>query len=149
MPQWLVLLLPLALVLAPGIWRRRESIRYRLRALIVVEAVYVLVVFCLVQAGWPSPQAILCGALAGLAVGAWQRQRTRYIPRAERRRAIARFEYKTGQRYNPRIHDLDHVVPFSRGGSNTAENLRVIGRRKNRAKGAESPWWDLLGRLGR
>lgn len=149
MPSWFVLLLPLFLVLAPGLWRRRQSIRFRLRVVIVAEGAYLLVTFCLVKAGWTGPQSLVCGLLAGLLCGALQRGRKRYIPRSERRRAIARFEYKTGRSYNPRIHDLDHVVPFSRGGSNTADNLQVIERRRNRAKGAKSPWWDLLGRLRR
>ena len=146
MPSWFLLLLPLALVLIPGIWRRRESILFRVRVVIVGEATYLLVTFSLAQAGWSGLQAVVCGVLAGLAVVGFQKARKRYIPRTERRKAIARFEYKTGRRYNARIHDLDHVVPFSKGGSNTADNLRVIERSTNRAKGARSPWWDLLGR---
>ena len=146
MPSWILLLLPLAFVLAPGIWRRRESIRFRLRVVIVGEATYLLVTLGLAKAGWSAPQALVCGLLTGLVVAMLQRGRNRYVPRSERRKAIARFESKTGRRYNPRIHDLDHVVPFSRGGSNTADNLRVIERSTNRAKGARSPWWDLLGR---
>ena len=145
-PPWFALVLPFLLVLAPGVWRRRESIRFRLRVVIVAEAAYLLVTLCLTQAGWSGPQAVVCGVFAGLVVGLLQRGRTRYIPRSERRKAIARFEYKTGRKYNPRVHDLDHVVPFSRGGNSTADNLRVIERRTNRAKGSRSPWWDLLGR---
>jgi Flp pilus assembly protein TadB len=148
---WLDLILPIVLLLAPGIWRRRESIRFRLRVLLVGEATYLLVLMCLVKLEWPAPQALVCAVLAGMVVIALQlqRRRKRYIPRSERRRAIARFEYKTGRKYNPRIHEIDHIVPFSKGGSNTADNLRVVERGMNRAKGARSPWWDLLGRLGR
>jgi len=145
MPLWF-LLVPLLLVLAPGIWRRRESIRFRLRIILVGEFAYLLITLCLVKIGWSTPQSVVCGCLAGGLVVALQRGRKRYIPRSERRKAIARFEYKTGHKYNPRIHDLDHTVPFAKGGSNTADNLRVVERDKNRAKGAKSPWWDLIGR---
>ncbi len=70
----------------------------------------------------------------------------RYIPRSVRRKVIKRFESATGQKYNSRDLEIDHVVPFSKGGSSTEDNLRVIPRRENRAKGAKSPWWDLPGR---
>lgn len=147
--HWPLLLLPLILVLAPGIWRRRESIRFRLRILVVVEITYLLVLFCLVEAGWPQLHALVCGVLAGSLALSLQRGRKRHLPRSERRRAIARFEYKTGRKYNPEIHDIHHVVPFSKGGSNTADNLQVMERDRNRATGARSPWWDLLGHLRR
>jgi hypothetical protein len=140
------LLLPLLLVFAPGIWRRRESIRFRLRLVILGEVAYLLVAVLLVEAGWSTLSALLCGLLAGLLAVSLQGRRKRYIPRSERRKTIARFEYKTGRKYDRRTHELDHVIPFSKGGSNTADNLRVSDRASNRAKGARSPWWDLLGR---
>lgn len=146
MPGWLLLLFPLLLVLALGVRRRRESIRYTLRIVILAEGVFLLVTWGLAQLGWSGFQAVVAGFLAGVTVAALQRGRAQYVPRSERRKAIARFEYKTGRKYNPRVHDLDHVVPFSKGGSNTADNLRVSERGRNRAKGARSPWWDLLGR---
>lgn len=146
MDNWWLFLVPLLFVLMPGIWRRRESIRFRLRVVIIAEVVYLLTVLLLVQIGWSTPPALLCGLLAALVAALLQRGRKRYISRSDRRRAIARFEYKTGQKYDPQLHELDHVVPFSKGGGNTADNLQVIDRHANRVKGGKAPWWDLLGR---
>lgn len=69
----------------------------------------------------------------------------RRIPKAERRRAIARFEAKTRQKYDPQKHDIDHVVPYSKGGNSRGRNLRVIDRGENRSKRDRSAWWDLFG----
>lgn len=128
-----------------SIYRRREGIRHRLRSVLRVELAYLIVAFLLVKAGQSPVVAILAGFVCALLVDRSAPGRRRYIPKSERRKAIARFEL-TGRKFNPRVHDLDHVIPFSKGGSSTADNLRVTERRKNRAKGAKSPWWDLLGR---
>jgi 5-methylcytosine-specific restriction endonuclease McrA len=65
------------------------------------------------------------------------RKRPRYIPSATRRAVIAR-DLKD-EKYASRKHNIDHVWPFSKGGSNTVDNLRVIEKRKNLRKGAERP----------
>jgi 5-methylcytosine-specific restriction endonuclease McrA len=44
-----------------------------------------------------------------------------------------------GEKYDSRKHHIDHVWPFSGGGSHTVDNLRVIERRKNLRKGAKRP----------
>jgi hypothetical protein len=64
-------------------------------------------------------------------------RRSRSIPASVRRAVIAR-DLK-GEEYDPNKHHLDHVWPFSKGGSHTADNLRVIARRKNLQKGARRP----------
>ena len=129
-----------------SIGRRREAIRYELRRLFFLLAIYLGVVIYLSQAGWKPPEAIGAGIVAGLLADTQFRRRSRYIPRSAKRKAIARFELETGKKYNPRKHELDHVIPFSKGGSNTGDNLRVVSRRENRSKGTKSPWWDFLGR---
>ena len=44
-----------------------------------------------------------------------------------------------GEKFDPKKHHVDHVWPFSRGGSHTADNLRVIEKKKNLRKGAKRP----------
>ncbi|MEK6815850.1 MAG: HNH endonuclease signature motif containing protein [Nitrospirota bacterium] len=155
-PEWLqaAALIGVTLSVVVGIQRRREAIRHRFRQffahILFPLGMYMATAAYLVQAGRPQAEAILVAVLVlvffmVLADKLVPRQRSRHVRRVERRKAIATFERETGQKYSPRRHDIDHVVPFSRGGNNTAENLRVLPRSQNRSKGARSPWWDLLG----
>jgi 5-methylcytosine-specific restriction endonuclease McrA len=65
------------------------------------------------------------------------RRRSRYVSKSVRREVIAR-DLK-GERYDPAKHHIDRVWPFSKGGSHTADNLRVIEKKKNLKKGAKRP----------
>jgi Flp pilus assembly protein TadB len=129
-----------------GVRRRREGIRHGLRRVILVELTYLIVGFLLLAVGQSPVVAILAGIVCALLVDRRAPARSRYIPRSERRKAVARWELRTGRKFNPRLYHVDHVVPFAKGGSSTADNLEVMERRKNLSKGAKSPWWDLLGR---
>ena len=40
--------------------------------------------------------------------------------------AALRKRIKLGGKYDPKRHDIDHIVPISRGGSHTGDNLRVL-----------------------
>jgi hypothetical protein len=140
-----VLVVPVLL----GIRRRREAVRHKLRRVLIVEAAYLLVVYALIQARQSPLTATLAGLLCAALVNQLLPARTRYVKRAQRRRAIARFELRTGKKYNPRKHHIHHKVPFSRGGSNTADNLEVLDGSENLSRGAKPPWWDLIGRMGR
>lgn len=144
-PLYLIIAVVLFFLLV-SIRRRREAIRHALRRAIIVEAVYFGVVFILVQAGRTPLEALLAGIVAGLVVNQTLPGRKRYIPASVRRKARAEFELRTGEKFNPRKHEYDHEIAFSKGGSSTEDNVRVVEKRKNRAKGTKSPWWDLLGR---
>mgnify|MGYP001580268648 CR=1 FL=1 len=154
-PEWIqAAALAVILSIFVGVHRRRDAIRHKLRVFIFhilfPVGIYLVTVVSLIQAGKSQGETIAIGVLVLvlfmlLAERRIPSRRSRYVPRAERREAIARFERETGQKYDPRQHDIDHTVPFSRGGNNAAENLRVVPRSKNRSKGARSPWWDLLG----
>jgi len=86
----------------------------------------------------PKQEQIVSGFLALAMFGQLQRRkRSRYIPTATKRAIIER-DLK-GQIYDSSKHHIDHVWPFSRGGSNTQDNLRVIEKRKNLQKGAKRP----------
>lgn len=129
-----------------SIERRRENLRHNLRALAFSGLVGLVVFAYFKNVGWEHTQAIVVGVLAALFADRLFPRRGRYIPKSVKKQVIARFEAETGQTFNRRIHEIDHEVPFSKGGSNTADNLRVVKKRKNRSKGAKSAWWDLLSR---
>lgn len=72
-------------------------------------------------------------------------KKTRHIPSHIRRAVIAR-DLK-GERFDSRIHHLDHIVPFCKGGDNSVKNLRVLYKGDNLRKGAKMPrLGDLLPR---
>ena len=86
----------------------------------------------------PSQELVISGFVALIFFGRLQsKRRSRYIPNAVRRAVIER-DLK-GERFDPIRHHVDHVWPFSRGGSHTRDNLRVIERKRNLRKGAKRP----------
>lgn len=86
----------------------------------------------------PAQEQIIAGVVALVFFVRLQgRKRTRYIPKAMRRAVIAR-DLK-GEKFDPEKHHIDHVWPFSRGGSHTTDNLRVIEKKRNLRKGAKRP----------
>jgi hypothetical protein len=135
-----------AFFLLVSIRRRREAIRHALRRAIVVEAVGFGVFLIVMQVGGTPLNAGLCAVVAALIVASRIRGRSRHIPASERRLAKEEHKRLTGKNFRPGKDELDHEVPYANGGSHTADNLRVVEKRKNRSKGAKSPWWDLLGR---
>lgn len=107
-----------------------------------------IIVFCLLmavlnavrlQTNWNPPQEeIAAGFVALIIFGSFQgRKRSRYIPKSVRRAVIARD--LNGEAFDPEKHHIDHVWPFSRGGSHTTDNLRVLDKKRNLRKGAKRP----------
>jgi hypothetical protein len=121
----------------------REGARLFLRNLL--KAVMVFCALMSMFAGFrsqthllPSQEQIIAGFVALIFFGHWQsKKRSRYIPKATRRAVIAR-DLK-GEKFDPQKHHVDHVWPFARGGSHTADNLRVLEKKKNLQKGAKRP----------
>jgi hypothetical protein len=67
---------------------------------------------------------------------------TRYMPRDVKRRVLERDLVRANDR---REMHLDHIVPLSKGGDTSVENLRLITKRKSLKKGATMPRpWDLI-----
>ena len=122
--------------------RKKQRVRYKLKKFIVAMAVYFPTVIILIKQGLPQIEALGLGVLAGLGA-AWslikQPKETRRIPTAIRRAVIKRDLTDKGEKWNPAIHHIDHLVPFSKGGDNSLRNLRVIEKRKNLSKGAKMP----------
>lgn len=129
-----------------GAHLRRQYYRFKAREVLAIEGAYLIGVGVSAVVGRPGFEPILWGLVASFVVYMRLPRRSRHIPASVRRKVVARYEFKTGKKYNSRTHEIDHVVPFSRGGSHTEDNLQVVGKRKNRSKGARSPWWDVLGR---
>ena len=86
----------------------------------------------------PAQEQIIAGFVALVFFGQLQgKKRTRYIPKATRRAVIERD--MKGEKFDAEKHHIDHVWPFSKGGSHTTDNLRVIEKKRNLRKGAKRP----------
>jgi hypothetical protein len=122
--------------------RAREGIRHKLYRMFVALTVYCIAVIVMTQVQHAAmPVAMTVGILAGLVADLFVPARSRHIPTGTRRAIVSDWERKHGRKFSAREYELDHDVPFSRGGSSTRDNLRVRSRRYNRAKGARRPWW--------
>jgi hypothetical protein len=121
----------------------REGARLFLRNLIRAITVFAflmaaLIAFRLRTHLVPGQEQIIAGFVALISFGRSQgRKRSRSIPKATRRAVIKR-DLK-GEAFDPEKHHIDHVWPFSRGGSHTTDNLRVIEKKRNLQKGAKRP----------
>jgi hypothetical protein len=134
------------LMLFLSLYRRREALGGKLRAVFLGFAGFFLTVTILKQYTADGIKILLAGLLAEvLIINYFRPRRSRYVARSEKRKAIARFE-RSGKRYDPKKHHIDHVVPYSRGGSSKADNLRVLEKERNLAKSDRSPWWDVFSR---
>lgn len=145
--QWAVAILALiAVVFGLSVWRRRQNLRHNLTQLAVsiVAAVVVYSIFQTVPE-W-QPAAAIAAGIVGFLLYARRPSRKRGTKAQVRRRVIAKWVASTGKKYDSRTHEIDHIVPFAKGGGETEDNLRVIEKKANRSKGAKSPWWDVIGR---
>jgi hypothetical protein len=136
----IVLLLGLALfyVVLP-LWAAREGIVWSFKRGTVAVLAYLIVHQLVIVKRMQPGVAVLLGLVGGYVAAQFVPARSRHIPARAKRKVIAEFEANTGQKYNSRKHELDHRWPHSRGGSNTADNLRVVSRTVNRRKGAKRP----------
>ena len=136
----LVLAAPFAFYWIQVARRKRQQVVFRLRRLAVAFALYLGIIGVLVKLNFSALEAIAFGFLSALAGGLFfvrQPKHERRIPAAVRRAVIAR-DLK-GQRFDSRVHHIDHIVPFSKGGDHSMENLRVLERSRNLQKGARMP----------
>ena len=140
-----LLILPFLFAVLLAVYRRREAYSYKIKLAFKMFGAYIIAILIAAKLGQKEFAPILWGLLATCAVYIATPGRSRYISTRVRRKKIAEYEFKTGKKYNSRRVELDHSIPFSRGGSHTGDNLRVVEKRKNRSKGAKSPWWDLFG----
>lgn len=121
------------------LWAAREGIAWGIQRRTAAMIGYLIVHQVLLTKGVQAGGAVLLGLVAGYVAAQLVPARSRYIPARVKRKLVSDYESKTGRKYNAREVEIDHRWPFSRGGSNTADNLRVIDRKKNRRKGARRP----------
>jgi hypothetical protein len=117
----------------------REGARLFLGNLAIAAVVFALCML-LLTGKFPNKGVIAISGMAGLAAFGFRKKktrRTRHISKSVKRAVISR-DLK-GETYDSTRHHIDHVWPFSKGGSNTADNLRVIPKERNLKKGAKRP----------
>jgi hypothetical protein len=120
--------------------RKQGLIRFKLRRAGMFLICYAGGIIFAQKSGYSMQESVIFGALLGIAAGfvfVRPPDRNRRIPSSVRRAVIAR-DLK-GVPFDPKIHHLDHIVPFSKGGDNSVANLRVISKTENLRRGASMP----------
>lgn len=129
-----------AIVVARNCYGKRHWIAWRAaRFVVLIAAVLGILVLARViglRGWWLRYVAI---GLATPVYFALEWKRSRRIPATKRRRVIERWEARTGKQFDARIYEIDHKVPFAKGGWHTMDNLRVVRRDANRRKGHREP----------
>jgi hypothetical protein len=116
----------------------REGFQRLLSMVVTAAIIFCVCMIAATSAHYQPDAAAPLAALVGMAVAIFiTEERSRHIPAAVRRKVIAR-DLK-GEPFDSSKHHIDHIVPFSRGGSHTADNLRVITKRDNLRKGKRRP----------
>lgn len=118
----------------------REGARLFLRNLAFAVLAFIGFQFILAGIQVPQNNAVVLSGFAALVVFSVRKQRfrrSRYISKSVKRAIIARD--LQDEEYDPEKHHIDHVWPFSRGGSHTSDNLRVIEKKRNLKKSAKRP----------
>lgn len=123
-------------------WRRREAIAHAAKGTVVAVVCAVIAFLLLWKGGLPPLGAYVCALVVAVVARRIQPRRSRHIKARTKRQVIAKFERETGETFNRRLHEIDHVHPHARGGGNAEDNLQVLPRKKNRSKGAKLGWVD-------
>lgn len=121
--------------------RRREGIIYFLKTLALAYGFFLLAFFIAITVWRQETPAFFAGLCAALVVILRTPRRSRGIPSQVRKRVIRRWERETGKTFDPAEWEVDHIEPFSKGGSHTDDNLRVVRKTENRSKGARTSWF--------
>jgi hypothetical protein len=136
-----------AVVVAPYLFRivqigrrKKQAVKYKVRRLTIGLCLYLGGAYVWVRLHHSTLEAIIFGFLLGLG-GAFlftrPPERNRRIPAHVKRAVIAR-DLK-GAPFNPKLHHVHHVVPYSKGGDNSITNLKVIPKEENLRRGAKKP----------
>lgn len=137
-------------LLVLSLWRRREAVAIAIRAFAIYLAVVFGVKWALEQQQPPMAEiqqlviSVLGGICAALVWFIRYPARGRRLPARHRRAVIERHERQTGEKFDSRTHEIHHKIPFSRGGTHGADNLKVVEKSWNRSRGDRPPWWDVL-----
>jgi hypothetical protein len=129
-------------------WLRALRLAREGAKLFIRNLLHAMIVFCVLMTFFtavrvrshllPSQEQVIAGFVSLIFFGKWRsKKRSRQIPKWTRRAVIER-DLK-GEKFDSAKHHIDHVWPFSRGGSHTTDNLRVIEKKRNLRKGAKRP----------
>jgi hypothetical protein len=124
----------------------RQGVRLFLRNAAIAVLIFIGCQLILSRTQLPLKTANAISGFAALLIFLRRKntiRRSRYIPASVKRKVIAR-DLK-GETYDASKHHLDHRWPFSKGGSNTTDNLRVIPKSENLKKGARRTKWREMG----
>jgi hypothetical protein len=125
--------------------RKKNHLAFRVRRVVVCLSSYLGGIFILMKLGYKPVEAIAFSFVLGVAAGFFFVRlpvRNRTIP-AHIKRAVLHRDLK-GERFDSKIHHIDHIVPFSKGGDHSVANLRVISKTENLRRGARMPRWREL-----
>jgi hypothetical protein len=122
--------------------RMRRTLAFRLKRTVVGMTLYAISVkLCLVDHCSPIETIAISLGVSFLFVRLMPTpKRSRYVPARVKRAVIGR--HLGGDRdaeYDSERYHLDHIVPLSKGGDTSIENLRVLPKEKNLKKGARMP----------
>jgi HNH endonuclease len=105
-------------------------------------ALVLLMVFIGFRGVWIQYFALaVCTPIFEFAAGQPSPQRHRKIPKHIREAVIEEHIKRTGG-FDPKTEEIDHIVPFSKGGGHTKDNLWVVPKTANRRKGNNMPMLD-------
>ncbi len=124
------------------LYRRREAVAHATRGVVIACLCAAAAYFLLWKSGLSPAAAYITALVIGVLIRRAEPRRSRYISARAKRQAIAKFEKETGETFNKRIHEFDHVLAHSRGGGNAEDNIQVLTKKKNRSKGAKRHWRD-------
>ena len=124
------------------LWRRREAIEHTVRQIAVAVILAGIAFFLLWRSGVPPATAYIVALVICVLIRRGQPRRSRHISARAKRQAIARHKKETGKTFRRGRDEFDHILPHSRGGGNSEDNIQVLPKKKNREKGARLRWWD-------
>jgi hypothetical protein len=120
--------------------RKRQQIAFKLRRVRVYLLCLLIGTVVLTQIGYSQRDAVVFSIFLGLSAAfivVRPPKSDRRVPKSVRRAVIAR-DLK-GVPFNPELHHIDHIVPFSKGGDHSEENVRVMPQSDNLRRGARMP----------
>jgi hypothetical protein len=124
------------------LWRRREAIEHAVRQIAVAAVIAGFAFYLLWKGGLPPFSAYIFAVAIGVLIRRAQPRRSRYISARVKRHAVAKHEKETGKTFRRGRDEFDHILPHSRGGGNSEDNIQVLPKKRNRQKGARVRWWE-------